>query len=195
MSKYFGTSQSGVVGAPQVLGGFLMGHRKSLISPVSASLVFSLQTVLQLYKYKMKITRWELYLFSGALVSETTMFWSMKMSRARRKPRPMALTTFMADSLSNGATLKTGRSWTLKTGTVQRGGEGITTGGVRTQSINQRAWSTNFQKWIWSVGRTKQGRWHHFSVPAGSCNVAITAINTKLISGNRAWPLILSHQS
>lgn len=61
MSKYFGTSQSGVVGAPQVLGGFLMGHRKSLISPVSASLVFSLQTVLQLYKYKMKITRWELY--------------------------------------------------------------------------------------------------------------------------------------
>lgn len=58
----------------------------------------------------MKITRWELYLFSGALVSETTMFWSMKMSRARRKPRPMALTTFMADSLSNGATLKTGRS-------------------------------------------------------------------------------------
>lgn len=52
----------------------------------------------------------ELYLFSGALVSETTMFWSIKMRRARRKPRPMALTTFMADSRSNGATLKMGRS-------------------------------------------------------------------------------------
>ncbi len=50
------------------------------------------------------------YLFSGALVSETTMFWSIKMRRARRKPRPMALMTFMADRRSNGATLKTGRS-------------------------------------------------------------------------------------
>lgn len=51
-----------------------------------------------------------LYLFSGALVRETTMFWSMKMRRASRNPRPMALTMFMADRRSNGATLKTGRS-------------------------------------------------------------------------------------
>lgn len=63
---------------------------------------------------------YELYLFSGALVKETTMFWSMKMSRARRKPSPMALTTFMADRRSNGATLKMGRSWTLNTGTDER---------------------------------------------------------------------------
>lgn len=54
---------------------------------------------------------------------ETTMFWSMKMRRASRKPRPMALTMFRADRRSNGATLKTGRSWTLKTGT--EGGESM----------------------------------------------------------------------
>lgn len=46
------------------------------------------------------------------------MFWSMKMRRASRKPRPMALTMFRADRRSNGARLKMGRSWTLKTGTV-----------------------------------------------------------------------------
>lgn len=70
-----------------------------------------------------KIIIWlpyELYLFSGALVSETTMFWSMKMRSARRKPSPMALTTFMADRRSNGATLKMGRLWTLNTGTDER---------------------------------------------------------------------------
>lgn len=57
-------------------------------------------------------------LFSGAFVSETTMFWSMKMRRASRKPRPMALRMLRADRRSNGATLKMGRSCTLKTGTV-----------------------------------------------------------------------------
>lgn len=51
-----------------------------------------------------------LYLFSGAFVKETTMFWSMKMRRARRKPRPMALRMFKADRRSNGATLKMGPS-------------------------------------------------------------------------------------
>lgn len=35
------------------------------------------------------------YLFSGALVRDTTIFWSMKMSKARRKPRPHALNTFI----------------------------------------------------------------------------------------------------
>lgn len=63
------------------------------------------------------------HLFSGAFVRETTMFWSMKMRRARRKPRPMALMMFRADRRSNGAKLKTGRLWTLKTGT--EGGESV----------------------------------------------------------------------
>lgn len=45
------------------------------------------------------------------------MFWSMKMSRASRKPRPMALRMLRADRRSKGARLKMGRSWTLKTGT------------------------------------------------------------------------------
>lgn len=64
------------------------------------------------------------HLFSGALVRETTMFWSMKMRRASRKPRPIALTMFRAVRRSNGARLKTGRLWTLKTGT--KGGESMT---------------------------------------------------------------------
>lgn len=51
------------------------------------------------------------------MVRETTMFWSMKMSRASRKPRPMALRMLRADRRSKGARLKMGRSWTLKTGT------------------------------------------------------------------------------
>lgn len=50
------------------------------------------------------------YLFSGALVRDTTMFWSMKMSTARRIPSPMALRMFKPDSFSKGATLKIGPS-------------------------------------------------------------------------------------
>lgn len=48
------------------------------------------------------------------------MFWSMKMSNARRKPRPTALSVFIADSLLNGGKLKMGPSWTLNTGTSRR---------------------------------------------------------------------------
>ncbi len=45
------------------------------------------------------------------------MFWSMKMSNARRKPNPTALSVFIPDSFSNGGNLKTGPSWTLNIGT------------------------------------------------------------------------------
>lgn len=53
------------------------------------------------------------YLCSGTCVSEMTMFWSIKMSNARRKPSPNALSVFILDSLSNGGKLKIGPSWTL----------------------------------------------------------------------------------
>lgn len=47
-----------------------------------------------------------------------TIFWSMKMSSARRKPKPTALRQFMPVSLSNWASLKIFPLWKLNTGTV-----------------------------------------------------------------------------
>lgn len=48
-----------------------------------------------------------------------TIFWSMKMSSARRKPSPTALSVFIPVSLSNGGKLKIGPLCTLNTGTVK----------------------------------------------------------------------------
>ena len=57
-----------------------------------------------------------------------TMFWSIKMSNARRNPNPTVLRRFIPDSLSKGGKLKIGPLWTLNTGTVgsMRGRETIT---------------------------------------------------------------------
>lgn len=61
--------------------------------------------------------KWGSYLCSGTCVSEMTMFWSIKMSKASRNPRPTALSAFIPDSFSNGGNLKIGPSCTLNTGT------------------------------------------------------------------------------
>lgn len=77
--------------------------------------------LLNLLSWLVAITTHKLgsYLCSGTCVREMTIFWSMKMSNARRKPRPTALSVFIPVSLSNGGNLKIGPSWTLNTGTVK----------------------------------------------------------------------------
>lgn len=57
------------------------------------------------------------YLCSGTCVSEMTMLWSMKMSSARRKPSPTALSAANPDRFSKWGKLKTGPSWMLNRGT------------------------------------------------------------------------------
>lgn len=59
------------------------------------------------------------YLCSGTCVSEMTMLWSMKMSSARRKPSPTALSVASPDSFSKWGKLKTGPSWMLNRGTIE----------------------------------------------------------------------------
>lgn len=59
------------------------------------------------------------YLCSGTWVSEMTMLWSMKMSSARRKPSPTALSVASPDSFSKWGKLKTGPSWMLNRGTIE----------------------------------------------------------------------------
>lgn len=57
------------------------------------------------------------YLCSGTCVREMTMFWSIKMSSARRRPSPAALSVFIPVSLSSRGKLKTGPLRTLGAGT------------------------------------------------------------------------------
>lgn len=77
------------------------------------------------------------YLCSGTCVSEMTMFWSIRMSNARSKPRPMALSVFIPVSFSNGGKVKIGPSWTLNTGTNRK----ITTQTTHCKSVKSKTYN------------------------------------------------------
>lgn len=120
------------------------------------------------------------YLCSGTCVSEMTMLWSMKMSSARRKPSPTALSVARPDSFSNWGKLKTGPSWMLNRGT-------------RETKQQQQQQCRKMKQWL--MRNLPQGTFH----PTGSIQPCqFNSVRNRSQQSFKVWPkehflLSLSH--